>query len=109
MPNPFRSIRALLTIFLLAALASCAHPEPTLVVTVGGLGFSQMGDLRQAIAKSCPQATVISAGMWDAYKTDIKALATAKPHLHIILVGHSFGCEAIAQAAAQMPRVDLAI
>jgi len=96
-------------VMLMFCFWGCAHPEPTLVVVVGGLGFSQLGDLRHAVAEKCPQATVVSAGGWDGYKTDLKALATAKPHQHIILVGHSFGCQAIAEAAAQLPKVDLAV
>jgi len=96
-------------LLLLASLTACAHPEPTLVVVVGGLGLSQLGDLRHAIIKDCPQATVINAGAFDGYKSDIKALATKKPHDHIILVGHSFGCEAIASAALQLPNVELTV
>ena len=94
---------------LLWGLGGCARPEPTLVVTVGGLGFSQMGDLRHAVKRECPQAKVVSAGAWDAYKADIKAIATAKPHEHIILIGHIFGCPAIAQAAEKLPNVDLLV
>src|SRR4051812_27103024 len=67
-------------VMFMVCLGGCAHPEPTLVVVVGGLGFSQLGDLRHAVAEKCPQATVVSAGGWDGYKTDVKALATAKPH-----------------------------
>jgi pimeloyl-ACP methyl ester carboxylesterase len=105
--NLWHKILALAAVLLF--ISGCAKPEPVLVVTVGGLGFSQMGDLRHAVIAQCPQAKVISAGAWDAYKTDIKALATAKPHEHIILIGHSLGCPAIAQTAAELPRVDLAV
>jgi len=96
-------------LILLLCLFGCAHPEPTVVVVVGGLGFSQLGDLRHAVIQRCPDATVINAGAWDGYKSDIKALATAKPHQHYILIGHSFGCEAIDEAAAHLPHVDLAV
>lgn len=101
----------LILMFLLAfcSLPGCAHPEPTLVVFVGGLGFSQLGDLRHAVIKQCPEAKVVNAGGWDGYKADVKAIATAKPHEHIIFVGHSFGCQTIDQAAAKLPRVDLAV
>lgn len=98
--------------FLLAALTTlhgCARPQRTIVITVGGLGFSQMYDLRTTIAKEVPDAKVVSAGAWDAYKADILTLATDPPRERIILIGHSFGCEAIARAAAELPRVDLAI
>lgn len=94
---------------LLVSLTGCARPEPTLVVVVGGLGLSQLGDLRHAIMRECPQATVVNAGAFDGYKSDIKTLATKKPHEHIILVGHSFGCAAIANAAEQLPKVDLTV
>jgi pimeloyl-ACP methyl ester carboxylesterase len=94
---------------VLCCITGCARPEPILVVTVGGLGFSQMGDLRHAVTQQCPQAKVVSAGAWDAYKADIKAIATEKPHEHIILIGHSLGCPAIAQTAEQLPKVDLAV
>jgi len=98
----------LLTSLLLAA---CAHPQRTLVVTVGGAGFSQMHDLRIALEEQCPDAKVISAGMWDAYKTDLAKLATDKPRDHIIFIGHSFGCRAIDDAADELPggKVDLAV
>jgi len=94
---------------VLLCLSGCARPEPTLVVVVGGLGLSQLGDLRHAVIDQCPQAKVVSAGAWDGYKADITGIATAKPHDHIILVGHSLGCPAIAQAAEQLPKVDLAV
>jgi len=96
-------------VLALGAFFGCAKPEPTLVVTVGGLGFSQMYDLRVAVKEQCPEAKVVSAGMWDAYKSDIKKIATEKPRQHIILIGHSLGCEAIDKAAEALPRVDLAV
>jgi pimeloyl-ACP methyl ester carboxylesterase len=105
-----RAFRPLLLLaFLSALLCGCAKPQRTLVVTVGGLGFSQMHELRMAVEKQCPDAKVVSAGAWDAYKTDITKIATAKPRQHIILIGHSFGCEAIDRAAAELPKVDLAV
>ncbi len=94
---------------VLCCISGCAKPEPIFVVTVGGLGFSQMHDLRRAVIEQCPQAKVVSAGAWDAYKADIAAMAKEKPHEHIILIGHSFGCSAIAQAAKQLPTVDLEV
>ena len=115
MPNSRHELRAAVWPRLLALLlgvlcfAGCAHPEPTLVVVVGGLGISQLGDLRHEVQRQCPQAKVVNAGGWDGYKSDLKAIATAKPHEHIIFVGHSFGCGAIAEAASQLPRVDLAV
>ncbi len=93
----------------IAGLGGCAEEPRTLVVTVGGAGFSQMHDLREAVERECPEARVISAGMWDAYKTDIRKIVTDKPRDHVILIGHSFGCAAIDEAADELPLVDLAV
>lgn len=99
----------MLLALVLATLGGCAQPKSTLIVTVGGLGFSQMHDLRMAVTRQCPEAKVVSAGMWDAYKADIPAIARAQPWQHIILIGHSLGCGAVNKAADQLPRVDLAV
>ena len=109
--NLLSAVRPRFLALLIAVLcfAGCAHPEPTLVVVVGGLGMSQLGDLRQEVQRQCPHANVESAGAWDGYKADLKAIAAARPHEHIIFVGHSFGCQAIADAASQLPRIDLAV
>jgi hypothetical protein len=101
--------KALTLVALAAALGGCAKTPRTLVVTVGGAGFSQMHDLRMAIKDQCPEAEVVSAGMWDAYKADIGKIVAAKPRDHVILIGHSFGCGAIDDAADALPRVDLAV
>jgi pimeloyl-ACP methyl ester carboxylesterase len=68
-----------------------------------------MYDLRTTIKEQCPNVDVVSAGAWDAYKEDIAAIARENPRQHIILVGHSFGCAAIDQAATKLPKVDLAV
>ena len=40
----------------------CGGPNrDALVVVVGGLGMSQLGDLSNAVEKRCPEATVVSA------------------------------------------------
>jgi pimeloyl-ACP methyl ester carboxylesterase len=104
-----RAVRVLLLLVFIAGLWGCARPERTLVITVGGLGFSQMHDLRKAVERQCPDAKVVSAGAWDAYKADIHKIAAKKPRDHIVLIGHSFGCEAISDAAAELPKVDLAV
>ncbi len=101
-------------LLLSLALAACAHPQRTLVVTVGGAGFSQMHDLRMALEKECPDAKIVSAGAWDAYNADLKKIATDKPRDHIIFIGHSFGCRAIDDAADELAgatakKVDLAV
>jgi predicted alpha/beta hydrolase family esterase len=79
------------------------------VVTVGGLGFSQMGPVRRAIEKQCPNADVVSAGAWDAYKTDLAKIVHDSPHDHYVFIGHSLGCQTIAQTATKVQRVDLLV
>jgi pimeloyl-ACP methyl ester carboxylesterase len=89
-------------------VTGCAQ-KPILVITSGGLGFSQMGEVRRAIEKQCPNADVVSAGFWDAYKSDMAQIIRDKPHDHIVLVGHSLGCQTIAQTAGKVSKVDLAV
>ena len=89
-------------------ITGCTH-RPILVITSGGLGFSQMGDVRRAIEKQCPNADVVSAGWWDAYKSDMAQIIRDRPHDHIVLVGHSLGCQTIAQTAGKVSKVDLAV
>ena len=79
------------------------------MITSGGLGFSQMGDVRRAIEKQCPDADVVSAGWWDAYKSDMAQIIRDKPHDHIVLVGHSLGCQTIAETAKKVSKVDLVV
>ena len=67
-----RSLAWLVLVLLAGSVLGCAQTQPTLVVTVGGMGFSQMYDLRVAVKAQCPEAKVVSAGMWDAYKTDLR-------------------------------------
>lgn len=94
--------------FVIAFGGGCAH-KPILVITVGGLGWSQMGTLRHAVEQQCPAADVMSAGAIDAYKTDVQKMIRENPHDHLVLIGHSLGCQAIAQAAAKVKRVDLLV
>ncbi len=101
-----------LQVVLLAALcglSACGDSDSTLVVVVGGLGSSQLGDLRDAVARECPEATVVSTGGWDGYKGDVNAIVAQNPRQHIILVGHSLGCQTIARAADRLPSVDLTV
>lgn len=110
-PLPRRRVAACaLRIIVLAfcALTGCAH-KPTLVITVGGLGFSQMGPVRHAIEKQCPNADVVSAGAWDAFKTDLQKIIRESPHDHYVLVGHSLGCQTIAETAKKVSKVDLLV
>ena len=92
----------------LCLTVGCAR-RPVLVITVGGLGFSQMGSVRQAIQKQCPQAEVRSAGAWDAYKAELPRMIRDTPHEHLVLIGHSLGCQTVAEAAGKAPKLDLLV
>jgi len=98
----------LIVVIVACFVGGCAH-KPILVITSGGLGFSQMGEVRRAIEKQCPNADVVSAGWWDAYKSDLSRIIRESPHDHIVLVGHSLGCQTIAQTAGKVSKVDLAV
>ncbi len=93
----------------LLGLTGCEQQESTLVVVVGGLGSSQLDELRDAVGRECPQAAIVSTGSWDGYKGDVDAIVAAHPHQHLIMVGHSLGCQTIARAAERLPSVDLTI
>ena len=108
MPGLFQA-KILWTLLAIFCLAACEKPQRTIVITVGGAGFSQMHDLRMTLERECPDAKIVSAGAWDAYKTDLAHIATEKSRDHIILIGHSFGCGAINEAADKLPHVDLAV
>jgi hypothetical protein len=94
---------------VVGSIFGCAKPKGTLVVVVGGLGLSQLRDVRQAVERQCPDVDVVNAGGWDGYKANLEAIAKEKKRQHVIMVGHSFGCGAIADAAAKLPKVDLAV
>jgi predicted alpha/beta hydrolase family esterase len=68
-----------------------------------------MGDVRRAIEKQCPDADVRSAGAWDAFKSDLPKMIRESPHDHLVFVGHSLGCNTIAQAASSVSKVDLVV
>jgi hypothetical protein len=97
---------------ILAALcgaSACEQSHSTLVIVVGGLGASQMSDLHDALTREFPDATIISAGGWDGYKADVNAIIAQNPRRHIVLVGHSLGCQTIARAAEQVSSIDLTV
>src|SRR4051794_15714525 len=113
--RPTASCRHILTnafwaivVIAICFVTGCSH-KPTLVITVGGLGFSQMGNVRRAIEKQCPNADVVSAGAWDAFKTDLPKIIRESPHEHYVLVGHSLGCQTINEAAKKVSKVDLLV
>lgn len=89
-------------------ISGCSH-KPTLVITVGGMGFSQMGDLRRAIERQCPEADVVSAGLWDAYKSDLLQIIEKSPHRHVVLIGHSLGCQTVAETARKVSKMEFAV
>ena len=101
--------KLLVVLVVLCLLGGCKKPEPTLVVFVGGLGWTQLGDIQKAVERECPHVTVISAGNWDAYKTDLKEIVNKTPHRDVVFVAHSFGCGSIAETAGKLPLVDLAV
>jgi pimeloyl-ACP methyl ester carboxylesterase len=76
-----------------------------LVVIVGGLGESQMKDITAALSNS--DATVVSASSWDGYKLDIAAEIKGHESDQIILVGHSFGGQAVLDACKALPAVHI--
>jgi len=98
---------ALLVLLSACCVSGCA--KPILVITVGGLGFSQMGEIRRAIERQCPNADVASAGWWDAYKSDLPRMIRESPHDHLVLIGHSLGCQTIAETAGKVSKVDLLV
>ena len=97
-----------IVVIVVCFLAGCAR-KPILVVTVGGLGYSQMGDVRRAVDRRCPKAKGVSAGWWDADKSDLPRIIRKSPHDHLGLIGHSFGCQTVAQAARKVSKVDLVV
>jgi hypothetical protein len=103
-----RGRRIQILALIVCFLTGCAH-RPTLVITVGGLGFSQMGNVRRAIEKQCPNADVVSAGAWDAFKADLPKIIRESPHDHYVLVGHSLGCQTNTETAKKVSKVDLLV
>jgi len=98
----------LIVLIAIAFAGGCTH-KPILVITVGGLGWSQMATVRHAIEKECPQADVMSAGAIDAFKTDVPQMIRENPHDHLVLVGHSLGCQTITLAAGRVRKVDVLV
>jgi pimeloyl-ACP methyl ester carboxylesterase len=92
-----------------AFLTGCVATKPTRVVLVGGAGLSQLGELGSNISAMCPDADVVETGGWDGFRGDVKRAATEPPCQSVILIGHSFGCQTIADAAADLDRVDLVV
>lgn len=68
-----------------------------------------MNDLHDAMTREFPDAKVVSTGGWDGYKADIHAIIAQNPRRHVVLVGHSLGCQTIARAADGASSVDLTV
>lgn len=107
-PHPRSTVCRVIVLIAVLSFAGCAR-KPTLVITVGGMGFSQMGSIRRAIQRQCPNADVVSAGAWDAYKSDVLRMIRKSRRDHLVLVGHSLGCQTAAQTASQVSKVDLVV
>jgi pimeloyl-ACP methyl ester carboxylesterase len=104
-----QKLAALTLLLFLPLLAACQKPQPTLVVLVGGLGVTQLGDIETQLSRQCPNATVVSAGGFNGYQANLNDILAKYPHRNVVLIGHSLGGPAIAQTAEQLPRVDLAV
>jgi pimeloyl-ACP methyl ester carboxylesterase len=100
-----------LCLLLLSAVIfpACVPTKPTRVILVGGAGLSQLGDVGMTISAMCPDTDVIETGGWDGFRGDVGRAATEPPCQSVILIGHSFGCRTIADAAANLRRVDLVV
>jgi hypothetical protein len=94
---------------LLSTLGGCAKPKSTLVVMVGGLGISQLGDVRRAVTAQCEDVEVVNAGGLDGYKANLPGIVNGNKYQRVVMVGHSFGCGAFAEAAPNMKPIDLAV
>lgn len=104
-----RAVPACLLLLAWLILPGCGLTKPTRVLLVGGAGLSQLGDLGMTISAMCPDADVVETGGWDGFRADVKRFATDPPCQGVILIGHSFGCATIAEAAAQLRGVDLVV
>lgn len=87
---------------LAVLLASCkrsSDPAPTtkpsapLIVSVGGLEGSQLGEVNSMIAVEFPGADVAFFGPKNGFASDVEGYIGSNPHDTIIGVAHSFGCD----------------
>jgi len=110
--HPTLRRHALSALFLLITslvLSGCGEPKPTRVLLVGGAGLSQLGTLGATISAMSPDAEVIETGGWDGFRSNLRRIIKDRPSEGLVLIGHSFGCQTIAQAAADVPQVDLVV
>lgn len=114
-------IYAIVGLILAIALASCkrsSDPAPTprasapFIGNVSGLGgtatTSQIDDLVAMERASFPEAQVRMFGPKNGWMADVAGTVKASKYDRLILLGHSFGGDTVARAAAQV-NVDLLI
>lgn len=89
-----RLVPILITLLLLACKPSPppAPPKsaPVLIVTVGGLSSSQLGEVNTLIVDNFPTAAVGFFGPENGWMGDLPAYLAA-PHGTLICIGHSYG------------------
>lgn len=117
-------IRPLVITILLVTLASvaalllcsCKPPAPPappkadapLIVSVGGLGNSQLPDFDAAVTAAFPNVSLASMGSPNGYLADVAGYVNSHPHgATVILAGHSFGCATICRDAAKIGPIAL--
>ncbi len=83
-------------------LAAAVTAPSILVLTVGGLGSSQMADI-EARFRIEPRCRVVSAGKWDGYKTDLLDLIAHNQRPFVAVIGHSFSAIPILDLIANSP------
>lgn len=105
----FRRVFFVMLLLVAQFMGGCSEPKPTRVLLVGGAGLSQLGELGEALVASCPEAEIVETGGWDGFRADLKRIAAERPDQRLILIGHSFGCETIAEAAVGLDNVDLVV
>ncbi len=59
------------------------------MLTVGGLGSSQMADIEARFRKD-PRCHVVSAGNWNGYVQDLAGIIAANALPFVAVIGHSF-------------------
>lgn len=106
-----------LLLILALALCGCKPPAPPapapaapLIVSVGGLGWSQLGAFNGQIAVNFPAVTLANFGPFNGYLGDVAGYTNAYPHrTGVIFAAHSFGCQTVCESSAVVGDVALII